>query len=164
MPVKPNNQRPDRGRNRKAGNDTKVVQDKQSILAKELGLRPKSKQVLDALIADPKLSQTEAYIQVHKTTNRNTAKANASKLLTSTNAKIYNDSAIGKAKRRIVGLIDSDNENIALKASSDVLDRTEGKAIQKNETTHKLIEVKLDLSGARLGAHYIKADTLPIPE
>mgnify|MGYP006136718815 CR=1 FL=1 len=158
---KPNNNRADRGKNRKAGNAPKLTAEQERVLlAKQLGLKPKTKEFVDKLIEDPKISQTEAYIQTHSTNSRETARANASSLLTKTNVQIYKDSAVKKAKRKIVALVDSGNDNIALKASQDILDRTEGKAVQKTENTSKVIEVKLDLSGARLGAHYVRPELI----
>lgn len=155
MPVK-NNQRADRGKNRKAGNAPKLTaEEERYLLAKELGLKPKSKQVLDLLLENPRLSQTEAYMRVHGTTNRATAAAKASELVRKDTARIYSERAVGKAKRKIVQLVDSGNENIALKAAQDVLDRTEGKAVQKTENLSRTVEVKLDLTGVRLGAHYV---------
>ena len=157
-----NNNRADRGKNRKAGNAPKLTAEKErELLAKQLGLKPKTKQLVDTLIENPKLSQTEAYIQIHGTNNRNSARATASAILAKPNVSIYKDSAIRKAKTRIVSLVSSDNEGIALKASQDILDRTEGKAVQKTENTSKTVEVKLDLTGLRVGSHYINAGNQP---
>lgn len=152
-----NNNRADRGKNKKSGNISAELtpEEQRTKLAKELGLKPKSKQVIDLMIDNPKLSQTEAYSIVHGTDNRKTANVNASKLLAKTSAQIYKASAVGKAKKRIVELVESGNENIALKASQDILDRTEGKATQKTESINKTVEVKLDLTGVRIGAHYV---------
>jgi len=156
MATKTNNNRADRGSNRKAGNaPTESPADKKERLAKEYGIKPKTKQMIDLMNDNPKLSAAEAYIQTHSTVNRNTAKTGASKLLQKPSVIGYRDSAVGKAKRRIVSLIDSDNESIALKASESVIDRNEGKAIQKSESTSRTVEVKLDLTGVRIGSHYL---------
>jgi DNA-binding MarR family transcriptional regulator len=160
--VKKNNNRPDRAGNRKAGNAPKLTaEEERYLLAKQLGLKPKSKQVLDLLLENPKLSQTEAYAMVHGNATRKTAATAASALIRKPEARIYSERAVGKAKRRIVTLVDSKNEGIALKASADILDRTEGKAVQKSENINRTVEVKLDLSGVRIGAHYVKAEQLP---
>jgi len=155
--VAASNNRPDRGRNRKSGNVSTALSplEERELLAKELGLKPKSKAVLDELIDNPKITQREAYLKHHKTNSVTTADSNASKLLSSTKARIYSDRAVGRAKKRIVSLVESGNENIALKASQDILDRTEGKATQKTESVNKTVEVKLDLTGVRIGSHYI---------
>jgi len=151
-----NNNRADRKTktvdNTKRGN-VKQAPKTREVLAKELKLKPKTKAFVDKLIEEPKLSQTEAYIQTHETNNRDTAKVEASKLLTKPNVQIYKDSAVIKAKKRIVALVDSDNENIAIKASQDIIDRVEGKAVQKNESTQRTVNVMLDLTGVKLGGH-----------
>lgn len=153
-----NNNRPDRGKNRKAGNDPRITAEmRQDLLAKELRIRPKTKALYDEVINNPKITQREAYLRTHKTNNIKTADVEASKLLNSPKYSIYRASAVGSAKRRIVQLVKSNNESIALKASQDILDRTEGKAVQKTENTSKVVEVKLDLSGVRIGAHYMPA-------
>lgn len=151
-----NNQRADRGKNRKTGNAPKLTaEQKRQELIKQLRLKPNTIAMLELMENNPKLSQTEAYKLTHKTDNNNTAAVEASRLLRSPNVQIYKDSAIKKAKRRIVQLVDSDNEQIAIKASQDILDRTEGKAAQKTEHTSRTVEVHLDLTGVKLGNHYL---------
>lgn len=152
-----NNNRPDRGKNRKSGNAPALTAEQErTLLAKQLGLKPKSKAVIDEIIENPTISNTEAYMKHHKTNNRKAASVEVSKLLSKPTAQIYKDSAIRKAKKRIVSLVESGNENIALKASQDILDRTEGKATQKTESVNRTVEVKLDLTGVRIGSHYIQ--------
>ena len=151
-----NNNRPDRGKNRKAGNAPTIdTETERTQLAKQLGLKPKSKAVIDEILNNKDISNTEAYIRHHKTENRASARASVAKLLAKPNAQIYKDSAVRKAKTRIVSLVESNNQSIALKASQDILDRTEGKATQKTESVNKTVEVKLDLTGVRIGSHYI---------
>lgn len=158
-PKPKNNQRLDRADNKKRGNAPELTPEEQRIvLAKTLGIKPKTKEFVDLMNADPKLSATEAYIRTHQTESRATARTNASQLLAKTNVAIYKSSIVKKAKVKVGLLIDSSNESIALKAAQDVIDRTEGKAIQKNETTSKVVTVKLDLSGLKLGAHYVSPE------
>lgn len=153
-----NNNRPDRGKNRKAGNaPEETLEQKTARIARELRIRPKTKALYDEIINNPKITQREAYLKTHKTNNIRTADNQASRLLNSDKYAIYRASAVGKAKRRVVQLVDSNNESIALKASQDILDRTEGKAIQKTENTSRTLEVKLDLTGVRIGAHHVQA-------
>jgi hypothetical protein len=155
-PKPKNNQRLDRAGNKKAGNSPGLSpEEKRAKLIKQLRLKPNTVKMLELMESNPKLSQTEAYKQTHATNNSNTAAVEASRLLASPNVQIYKDSVVKKAKRKIGILIDSENERIALDAAKDVIDRTEGKAIQKNETTSKVVTVKLDLSGLKLGAHYV---------
>lgn len=164
--TKTNNNRADRGKNKKAGNEAKLTPEQERVLlAKSLRLKPKTKQFIDELLNNPKISQTEAYIRTHRTENRSTAGSRASELVKKRSVQIYSNATVGRAKKRIASLIDTTNESIALKASQDILDRTEGKAIQKTETTSKVVEVKLDLSGVRIGAHYLRPeDITPILE
>lgn len=160
MTVK-NNNRADRGANKKAGNSPRLTaEEKKRILAKQLRLRPKTVAMVDMLLENPKLTQTEAYMRTHDTDNRKNAGIQASKILNKPSVQIYKDSAVRRAKSRIVSLVDSENESIALKAATDIIDRTEGKAVQKNETTTKTVEVKLDLTGVKLGNHYIKPEMI----
>lgn len=150
-----NNQKADRGKNKKAGNVKPTAEEKRDSLAKQLRLKPKTKAFIDLMNDNPKLSATEAYIQTHETTNRVAAGNNASRVLKKANVIGYKDAAVNKAKRRIVSLVDSDNENTALKASQDIIDRNEGKAIQKNESISRTVEVKVDLTGVKIGSHYL---------
>lgn len=155
-----NNNRPDRGANKKAGNAPKMTAaQERTALAKQLGLKPKTKEFIDLMTEDPKLSATEAYIRTHQTESRKNASIQASKLLRKDSVIGYKDNAVKKAKRRIISLVDSSNEAVALKAADSIIDRNEGKAVQKNETTSRTVEVKLDLTGLRIGAHYLNPTT-----
>ena len=155
MPVK-NNQRADRGTNKKAGNAPELSPEQKRIaLAKQLRIKPRTQAMVDKILDNPKLSQTQAYIDTHETNNRKVASIEASKLLAKPSVRIYKDSAVRKAKSRIVSLVDSDNENIALKASQDIIDRTEGKAQQKDGDVSRTVHVSLDLTGVKLGNHYL---------
>ena len=160
MPVK-NNNRADRGANKKAGNAPKLTaEDKNTRLAKQLRIKPRTKAMVDKLLDNPSMSQTQAYIETHDTNNRNVARVEASKLLSKPSVAIYKDSAVRKAKSRIVSLVDSDNENIALKASQDIIDRTEGKAGHKEGDMSRTVHVSLDLTGVKLGNHYLPSQAV----
>lgn len=159
--TKANNQRPDRGANRKAGNVRRSAAEQRAALARQLRLKDSTKAFVDELIDNPKQDIGEAYLKTHKTTSKRNASIAGSKLLKKASVIGYRDSAVGKAKRRIVQLVDSDNEQVALKASEAIIDRNEGKAIQKNVSTSTVVEVKLDLSGKRIGAHYVNSPTPP---
>jgi len=155
MPVK-NNSRADRGLNKKSGNAPRLnAEDKNARLAKQLRIKPKTKATVDEILSNPSISNTEAYMKHHGTTNRDSARASVSKMLAKPSVQVYKDSAIRKAKSRIVSLVDSDNENIALKASQDIIDRTEGKAGHKDEQVSRTVHVSLDLTGVKLGNHYL---------
>ena len=100
-------------------------------LARQLKLKPRTIAFIEEMIDNPKLSQTQAYLNTHKTTNPNSARASASQLLATPNVLIYTNNIENKAKKKIASLIDSDKEEIALKASQDILDRNIGKPVQK---------------------------------
>lgn len=151
-----NNNRADRKTktvdNTKRGN-VKQAPKTREVLAKELKLKPKTKAFVDKLIDEPKKSNTQAYIETHETNDRKSASVSAARLLAKPSVQIYKNSAVIKAKKRVVALVDSENENIALKASQDIIDRVEGKAVQKNESTQRTVNVMLDLTGVKLGGH-----------
>lgn len=162
-----NNQKASRGKNRRAGNVKPSAEQQRSKLAKDLGLTIRQRSFVDELINSKGISATEAYIRAYgingeDKAQRQIAGVNASRLLKNDKVNIYKDSAISKAKGRIVSLVSSSNESIALKASQDILDRTTGKAVQKNENISKSVEVKLDLTGLRVGSHAIEAPKVPV--
>lgn len=160
MPVK-NNQRPDRGANRKTGNAPKETpEQKRDRLAKELGLTRRQQSFVDELLENKGISATEAYIRIYGNKSRNSARALASQTLAKPNVQIYKDSAIRKAKTRIVGLVDSDNEQIALKAAQDIIDRTEGKAGHNEAEKSRTVKVIVDLTGVKLGNHYLPSEVV----
>lgn len=105
-------------------------------LAKELKLKPRTKAFADKLLQDPGISQTQAWIDTHKTNNPRAASVESSRTLAKPSLQIYMQNHINKAKTRIVDLVDSDKPDIALRASQDILDRTHGKAtvIQESNT------------------------------
>lgn len=159
--MKVNNSRADRGANKRAGNEPKLTAaQERALLARQLGLKTKTKEFVDELLADPKQSIGEAYMKTHKTTSRRNASTAGSKLLKKPAVIGYKDSAVGKAKRLVVSLVDGDNKNLAFKAAESIIDRNEGKAVQKSENLSRTVEVKLDLTGVRIGAHYIRPEQL----
>jgi phage terminase small subunit len=99
-------------------------------LIKGTGLTRKQKAFADYLINNPKESATEAATQTYKG-NRKSAEVIASENLRKPPIQIYLNSHIDKAKSRVVSLIDSDKEEIALKASDSVLDRALGKPLTR---------------------------------
>ena len=111
-----------------------------------MALKPKSIAVLDELIANPKMTQAEAYAKHHKSNNITTARNNASQLIKKPEAQIYLLKHIDKAKKRVVQLVDSVKEDIALKASDSILDRALGKPKQSLDITSRSVSVNLDLT------------------
>ena len=109
-------------------------------------MKPKTKTFINKLVSDPKISATQAYLDTHTTTNRNSAKASASKLLTSPNVQIYLNEHIERARNRIVDLVSSNKEEIALRASDSILDRSLGKPTQRLETNNQVVSINIDLT------------------
>lgn len=69
------------------------------------------------------------------------------------------DLLAGKAVDKIRQALDSEDEDLSFKASKYVYDQAHGQATKKVEKTVRTVEVKLDLTGVRIGAHYL---TTPI--
>lgn len=112
-------------------------------------MKQKTKAFADELLANPKLSQTEAYIRTHSTTNRKSASVSASKLLAKPSVSIYMEEHVSRARQRIVSLVDSaTKEDIQLRASQDILDRMHGKATQRVEAQAVGLTLNLDLTSA----------------
>jgi hypothetical protein len=125
------------------------------VLAKDLGISRRTQNFVDLLNDNPDISNQQAYIKTHATNNTNTAAVEAHRILKSPKVQIYTRSAVNRAINKVVTLIDSEQENIALRASESVLDRQFGKATFKSESVAKTVEVKLDLTGVKIGTHYL---------
>lgn len=111
-----------------------------------MALKVNSKKILDIIASEPGINYTQAYKQIHPTASDNTARNNSSQLLKKPESQIYLQKHIDKAKSRVVELIDSNKENIALQASEAVLDRALGKAVQRVQTENKHLIMKIDTS------------------
>ncbi len=93
-------------------------------------LTRKQKAWADTYIANPKAPLTDIARQTYNVTEASTASEISRQNLKKPEIQIYLESHIDKAKSRIIQLIDSDREDIALRASQDVIDRTHGKPTQ----------------------------------
>lgn len=125
-------------------------------------LTKKDKAFLDKLIADDKINQTDAYLETHSTTNRNTARANASAVLAKTSSQIYLQKHVDIAKQTIVDIAkNGEKDSDRLKASQDILDRNEGKALQKqiSESRNLNINVEANEQLATDFLRFVKATT-----
>ena len=109
-------------------------------------MKQRTKAFIDKLALDPKISATKAYLETHETTNSASARASASKLLASPNVRLYMEEHVYKARNRIVDLIDSEKEEIALRASDSVLDRQLGRPTQRVETSSNIVYVNIDMT------------------
>lgn len=111
-------------------------------------LKQNSKAVLDIIAGQTKRDASKAYKEIHPNANALTAKVNASKLLAKPEAQIYLKAHTDKAKARVVELIDSDRQDIALRASEAVLDRELGRPIQRVQTHSTGITLSIDLTSS----------------
>ena len=109
-------------------------------------LKAKSKQVLDTIASNPRINNTDAYLEVHKTAKRTTAASNVHQLLKKPEAQIYLEKHISKAKSTVVSLLDSEKDDIRLRAADSVLDRALGKPIQQTNITSQSVQVNIDLT------------------
>ena len=111
-------------------------------------LTPQQKAYADLLLEQPNTAQTDIVKQAYpNVTDSNLASTIAAQNNKNTDIQIYTSEQVSKAKRRIVELIDSEREDISLRASVDVLDREHGKAVQQVQTTSKVMTINIDLSG-----------------
>lgn len=111
-------------------------------------LKTNSKRILDIIAGQSSQNATKAYQEVHPTAKYITARANAYKLMTKTESKIYLQKHINKAVTNIVDIADNaKSEGVRLSANQDILDRTQGKATQQIQTTSNVVVINLDLSG-----------------
>lgn len=119
------------------------------MVSGDIILKTKTKAFADELLANPKISQTEAYIKTHQTNNRKSASVSASKLLAKPSVLIYLEEHTNMARKRIVSLVDgASKEEIQLRASQDILDRTYGKPTQRAEVVTTGITLNIDLTSA----------------
>ena len=122
-------------------------------------MKPKTKAFADTLLANPKLSYTEAYILTHETTNRKSASVSASKLLASPSVSIYLTEHVNMARQKIVDLANNaGKEEVQLRAAQDILDRVHGKPTQHIDSVVSGVTLNIDLtsslhSGAKTPPH-----------
>jgi phage terminase small subunit len=109
---------------------------------------------------------TESAHKVYKVKNRHVAKSIGSENLSKPVIKQALESNVHLFESTIVKVVNdwgnSDNtrqREIALNNAQWGHDKVLGKAKQSIETKNLSVEVKLDLSGVRLGTHYINAPT-----
>lgn len=114
-------------------------------------LTRKQKAFAHHLIDNPKDSATEAAMQTYQVGSRKSAEVIASENLRNTSIQLYLNEHIDKAKNRVVELIDSDKEQIALQAADSVLDRALGKPTQRTEQHSTSVNISLNLSDVTTG-------------
>jgi phage terminase small subunit len=113
----------------------------------QIKLTRKQKNFADELLADRKISATEAVMRTYNVAARRTAETIASENLRKPEIMAYLDTHVSMAKGRIVELaIQDDDKRLALDASKDILDRTLGKATQKIQTENSSVVINLTLN------------------
>lgn len=109
-------------------------------------LKVNSKKVLDIVAGQETRNASQAYQQVYPRASAVTARNNAHQLLKKPEAQIYLQQHVDKARARVVELVGTDKEDIALRASQDILDRVYGKAKQSMDIVTTGITFNIDLT------------------
>lgn len=125
------------------------------------------------LIDNPTATASEAYMQAYdtKTTNRRVIHNEASKTMSKPLVKLALDDYNDKAKSTVIEVMEYSKQlgksgtgagasyaNTALQSANSIIDRVDGKAQGNLNVTSTSVEVKVDLSGVRIGTHYKQAD------
>jgi hypothetical protein len=105
-------------------------------------LKVNSKRTLDIIATQDKTNASQAYKQTHPNASDSTARTNASALMRNPEAQIYLQKHVDKATTKIVELVDSSREDIALKASESILDRQLGKPITKTHSINLNLSIE----------------------
>ena len=113
-------------------------------------LTRKQKAFADVLLGNPKISATKAALQTYgkpdRPTTYDTASQIAAENLQKPSIQIYMEEHVDKARNKIVTLVNSERDEIALNASKDILDRVHGKATQRVETSSTSVNLNLSLT------------------
>lgn len=109
-------------------------------------LTRKQKAFADELLADKKISATEAIVRAYNVEDRNTASVMGVENLRKPSIIAYLDQHVQMAKSRVVELASQDEDKrLSFDASRDILDRTLGKATQKIETQNTSINLVISM-------------------
>lgn len=135
---------------------SKVIKGNKTVVEAEVlpKLKPKTKAMLELMDSNPKLSQSTAYLMTHETKSKETARANASRLLASANVKIYRQNTEQMAKRIVVDVASHASgrrkqpafQRLALDAANSILDRNLGKPTIKQETQATSLNLNVEAS------------------
>lgn len=118
------------------------------------GLTRKQKRFADELLKDPNRTATDVALEVYETDSPKVASVIASENLAKPSLLLYMDGKQQEAEETIVEIMQSStalkssskHAAVALKAANDILDRTIGKPMQRQETTSRIVQVNIDLS------------------
>ncbi len=113
---------------------------------KNFKLTRKQKAFADKIIENPKISAAQAVRETYPIKQEgSTARTMASQNLANPSIQLYLNEHVEKAKNKVVTLVDSEREEIALNASKDILDRVHGKATQRIESHSTSVNLNLSL-------------------
>lgn len=113
-------------------------------------MKPKTKEFIDLVVSNPKLSRTEAYIRTHETTHRPTARANASELMSKPNVLAYLETKSDIAEKTLYQVLKTSKKHsesvnwqrLAKDTANDVLDRVHGKPLARTTNTNLNINLE----------------------
>lgn len=116
-------------------------------------MKTRTKNFLDVQIADKDLNQDEAYLMTHKTTNRATARVNASKLMAKPEAQLYLKKHEDEAAATIVDVMRNSRQlkdepahaKIASDNAEKILDRRIGKPLTRTNNLNMNINIEAAL-------------------
>lgn len=112
-------------------------------------MKTKTLAFLYEILTNPKISNTEAYIRTHRTTNRRSASVSASKLLAKPSVRAYLKENASYAEKKIVKLMNEANkEEVQLRAAQDILDRTCGTPTKQVAKSISGVRLFIDLSSS----------------
>lgn len=118
----------------------------------QIKLTRKQKAFADELIRNPKQSMVKAVLKTYGKPDKPVTYGSARQIsvenLQKPSIQIYLDQHVQKAKNKIVELIDSEKEEVALRASDSILDRVLGKPTQKVETQSTGVVFHFDLTSS----------------
>lgn len=117
------------------------------------GLMPKTKEFLDLVVTDRKISRTQAYLDTHETNNRATAKNAASKLINRPASQIYLKKHLELAKSNKIQIMNdamksekTADRELANKVAEQIMDRELGKAVQRQISENKNLNINVEAS------------------
>lgn len=126
------------------------MKDTKDITGVKSKLRPltrKQKAFADALLANKKMSATQAVRETYNVkAEGSTARTVAAENMAKPSIQIYMQSHADSAVNRVVQLVKSKREEIALAASKDILDRVHGKPTQRIEQHTTGVTINIDLA------------------
>lgn len=111
-----------------------------------MAIKAKTKQFVDVLNTKTGINQQDAYLVSHPKASKATARVNASKLLKQPEVILYQQKYIDKAKSKVISLVDSEDERIALQASNSIIDREYGKPLTKTNNVNINLNIEQALS------------------